>query len=393
VLSPTALRLDPAAFAPLAARAGVDPDTTAAFLAFLPRLSDRPALVVTAEHLIARLREAPRKEAMAEVAAAGIEPALGPDSGLFHLLLALLLLPSAEARHAARNVGEPVSRATFRDIGLWCRHFRGFGELGLSLETLDWTHHYLRGDLYRIGPLQLELRDFTGPLFAFRRRATGEIRALAEPGALFCRGGRSLATDMAPGDPGVLVAGGSMDGPAVTGHPISASGAVSPDRVSLPEDEWERVLAPGTPMLEMHIPADARVTVSTFRSALAEAYPFFARLRPEVKPRGIFGEAWLLDPQIPMLVPRLAGISAIQSICTLYPARIPEAKTIRRFFGPHATRAAVIGAPRDDMNLLQKALAGLLSNPENSLCSRGGFLLGDRIASFGVAGAADGPPE
>lgn len=393
--APAALSaLEPQVLARLAERAGIDAGTTGDLLAFLPGLLQRPEMVALTRGLVADLLSMPRPEAMAKVASSGVDRLLGEDVSLYYLLLALLEIPAAVSRHESLQVDATISSDTLRDLSIWCRHFREkFGHKGITLEILDWAQYYLRGDLYRIGALQLEMVRFSGPIRAFRHKTTQELRVLAEPGHTFFHGGRAASKPLPEGgrtaqlgnEPDAFVAEGSMDGPKVTGHLVGPTGAVSREMTSLDTSEHEIALWPGAPMLEMHIPEGARVLVTTFHSSLSAALPFFGRLFPEVSPLGIFGEAWLLDPQVPKLVPKLSGIAAIQSICTLYPATIPEAKTIRRLFGPTATRRSAVSAPREGMNILQRSIASFLDAPENNLCATGGFLLNDRIAAFGIS--------
>jgi hypothetical protein len=76
-----------------------------------------------------------------------------------------------------------------------------------------------------------------------------------------------------------------------------------------------------------------------------------------------------------LLLPNSPGIAALQSACALLPGGIPEAKTIRRFFGENATRASIASAPRERMTSLQRALATFVEEPEHKLCAACGVLL------------------
>jgi GNAT-like C-terminal domain/N-acyltransferase N-terminal domain len=322
--------------ATLAARAGIDADTTTALLALLKRLTADSMLLATTRSVLEALLRGPSQGALAEIATLGLEQRLGEAVPLFYLLIALFEIPAGDARHAREGIDAGISGHTWRDLSIWCRHFRKLASFaGITRDTLEWAQHYLRGDLLRFGPVQFEPAGFTGPIVVLRHRRTHAIRVLAAPVA-----------------------------------------------VQVDAATWEAALEAGTPMLEMHIPADAHLSVPAFVCAARDALALFARLKPQLKARGIFGEAWLLDPQLRLLLPRSAGIAALQRACCLYPSHIPEASTLERLFGPGATRESVVAGSRDEMNLLQRAVARFLSSPEHTLRAAGGFVLSDQLAGL-----------
>src|SRR5262249_28846968 len=145
----------------------------------------------------------------------------------------------------------------------------------------------------------------------------------------------------------------------------------------LDRSRWREVLHPGTALLEMHIPEDARLDLGSFVESARSAERLFARVMPDRVPRGLFGDAWLLDPQIAELYPNHVGLLALQAACSLFPGRVPEDKTIRRIFGPEATRESVVAMPRDRMSSLQRAIHGHLADPSRHLLATGGVLLSE----------------
>lgn len=274
----------------LAAAASIDRVTTRTLLDFLAR-GDLGLAREVAEHF--------ETEALL---ALGLDESLGNDAMLFYLLVALLQLPEGQARHRALGISDEISRQTFRDLGVWCLHFRKHARrFGVTLEILEWAQHYLRGELLRIGVLQFEPAEFP---------------------------------DDTPG------------------------------------------LARGTPMLAIHIPADARLSIDAWYASGREAFPLFERLKPGFEPRGVFGHGWLLDPQVLALLPGHKELAGLHALATFYPIEQSEAGTIRRLFGPRATRESVTGAPREPMTQLQRAVADFLKVPGNELKGRGAYWLG-----------------
>ncbi len=371
--------LDRDAVDALAVRANVDPETRAAVGVIVDMVRASSALARDTEEALDALRTRAHDAAIAHIANLSAERELGERANAWHLLLALLEIPDGDARHAKNGVDAAITAATWRDLGLWCAHFRErYAMLGITLEILDWSQYYLRGELYRVGALQVELHAFGGCAHAFRHRETREVRWLANPGMWFSCGGRRYS---ASAQPDAREAVGTMMADVAEGHPIDVlAGAADLDRIeTLDRDAWDLVVSPDTMMMEMHIPADAGLELRAFVASLRAGAALFERLRPGVTPRGVFGEAWLLDPQVRTLLPNNFGIAAFQSVCALLPGKIPEAKTVRRLFGPNATRASVIAAPRDEMTSLQRAAAAFLSEPASSLCAAGGVLLGDGL--------------
>lgn len=301
-----------------------------------------PALVASS----ARLVGLPDDAVTAMVARAA--RATDDDPYADRLLRALAAVPDARARHARRGVPDDVSLATLRDLSRWCAHTqRHLGLPGLCADASAWSREYLHGDLLRLGDCQLAPSRFDAPLVALRHRETGAITALALPL--------------------------HRDAHAVTGHPIDpVTGAVLPEPVTLSDARWSVELSPGDPTLSLHLPADAPITLRGVLDAIALAHRTFTE---SPRPKAVWGVAWLLDPQVGALLPRHEGVRDLRRVCHLFPSTMPEAKTIRRLFGPEATRETVRALPRAAMTSLQRDVAALLDDPRRSLAARGGFTL------------------
>lgn len=325
-------------------RIGLASDVLAAVRDVLDRVASDLALARTTEALLERLANDPSSsDAIAAVRAADV-PFDAETSRTFYLVLALAQIPAAEARHAARDIDPSITRATMADVAVWVRHFaKQIGARGITLEILEWAQRYLRGDLLRVGSLQFDLVPFASAIRVYREPMTRELAATDLDGR---------AIDLTRGE--------------VTSERFDPSG-------------WELVLAPGTPVLDMHVPADSFLSIRRIGKSIYEAVQHFARLSPGIEPRAVAGEAWILDPQVRTLLPRNAGIHALQAACRLYPSALPEAKTIRRLFGPDVVRADLPSLPRDRMNSLQRAVVDLLACPDASLRARGGFILREEL--------------
>jgi hypothetical protein len=369
--------LEQAAIGELAARTRIDARTTAALLAFVSGIETDPIQDAVFK-MSQRLVFGPPGPTAAEITGLGLEEALGNRITLFYLLAALLAIPLAEERQRARGIDPSISRAAWTDFALWCHYLRRRdGRLGITLEMLAWLQQSLNGRLFRIGSLQVELKGFNGPLRAYRHRTTGELVLVALPGVTFSHGGRLIAPQ--PG-PGTWTAAGILAPDIVCGHRIDgSSGTAGEEPVVLPPDTWELALSEDDPMLLVHIQAGVRLCLTDFLRSATDALELYAMLEPDVKPKGFFGEAWLLDPQVRSFLPHPSALDDISAILTLYPCRIAEEHTVQRFFGLSATRQSIVGLPRAGLNMVQRAIADFLSEPGNALCARGGFILMDSL--------------
>jgi hypothetical protein len=332
-----------------AERLGLEPDTIDALAALLDKVGANAELTKTVERLAQALAEDTPADALLDIAESGLEARLGrTEARTLNLILALSQVPQAEERRAASGIDEAITQATLKDLPVWVHHFNKHGGIqGITLPVLEWAQRYLRGDLVRIGSAHFDLVLFHGKITVYRHRFSRELSA---------RSAEGLAID--------LVRGVVLDVPAE----------------SHPSDTWEVALEPEAPVLELHIPADSFVSRGGMSRSLQEAFAFFARRNPGTAPVGACGEAWLLDPQIPRMLPRNVGLHAIQAGCSLYPSSVSEEATLQRIFGPDVTRAHVPKLPRESMNSLQRAVAQFLADPNAALRARGGFILREELA-------------
>jgi hypothetical protein len=374
------LALDAPSLDAVAERCLIDEQTRRALSDALGRFS--PGTHATLASLAESLRDEEPASALARFDEGALSSALGRESTmLFWLALALALVPDGEARHRAIGVDPRITHDTFRDLALWTDHHRvRFGHLGITREIFEWTLYYQRARVFRVGMLQWELRCFDGPVIAVKPRSDDSWILVADDRATFIHGGR-FRDKRAP------LRAVARDPLRVEGLLVDpTTGALTDEHVSLSRAAMHAVIDDHTPMLDMHIPADAALSLDAFQRATQEAFAFFAHHFKGASPQGLFGEAWLLDPQVAAMLPSHAGLAAIQSVCLLYPGSIPEEKTLRRIFGPFATRTSVLRSPSErPLNTLQRAVVSLLEDPSKHLCARGGLMPNDRIEALARA--------
>lgn len=338
---------------PAARELSLSDESVAAVEAMVQRIRRDADLSHSFHQLSGLLATAPPAVAIREIARSSLDLVLEREGArAFYLALALAQVPAMRARHEKRALPPEITAETAEDLALWAEHQRRLsGSAGVSLEILAWAQRYLRGELLRFGALQFDLRPFEGSVRAFRRRAD-----------------RSL----------VLL---SLDGRRIDAR----TGVVTDERPTLDETftrEHELVLEPGSPVLEMWIVVNALVNLESIGRGIRQAYATFARLAPETTPVAVCGESWRLDPLVAPLLPPELGIMDMQRVCSLYPSTLPEAKTIRRLFGPDVDRGKLASLDRSTMDVLQRSIAALLDDPTVQLRARCGFALRDAIESL-----------
>jgi hypothetical protein len=313
-------------------------------IAALPSLADSlRSMEVELEALAEALATLAPDDAIAQVKAADLEGRFGVSTARqAYLVLSLSQIAAMQARHHESGIAAAITSATASDLGIWVRHFQvQLQMVGLTIEILDWSQRYLRGDLVRLGALQFDLRRFGGPIAVVRRDE--------QPIVVWQEHGDADVVDPSTG--------------LRTGTSFTAR----------PDDD--RVLEPDSLVLDMHIPAGTRLGLSDFAHAIRDARAFFAERHPDAHPVAASGEAWLLDPQMQTLLPKNEGLHALRRSCLLYPSKLTEEKTIRRLFGPDITRAMLPSLPRELMTSLHRAVIDLLADPEAQLSARGGVVL------------------
>jgi hypothetical protein len=264
---------------------------------------------------------------------ARLEERLGETAPSLYLLIAMSGLSRAKALHDALGIPGEVRRDTYQDIALWAKeHHQERGVWGIRAGLLGWFMNHLWGELYRIGRLQYMLRPFPGQLLAFRRRETGEVVALAEDGLSFRRDGQRNGTgNVFEEKPWVsrLV----VDERGARGNPISPKGHAVNTEVFLPAGEWEQRLARGDTVLDMHIPAAEPMAYDACGESMRAAPAFFRTYFPETPFKAFSCTSWLLDSQLPDLLPPSSNLVRFMQELYLWPRLGDGMQTFERVFG------------------------------------------------------------
>jgi hypothetical protein len=303
-----------------------------------------------------------------------LAPALGPDGETFYLLVLLSGVPRMRQLNAAHRIPAQVERETLADLIRAIEHRRhrdGQTTWGLRPPEVAWFANFIRCELYRLGRLQFQFSAFYHKARAFRH-VSGVVLALSEPGVRYAADGQLARSPEETAFTAQLSLGASH----VSGNPILPTGCALPRAVSLPWSEWKQVLAPGDPVLNVHMPGGGPLAHDACGDSFRRALQFFPAHFPERKLAGFCCHSWLLDAQLQDMLPPTSNIVRFQREVYLLPAQLDLEELLRTALGPNWQDLA--NAPR--RTTLQRALVDRLQRGEKLRPRAGGlFLLPDDL--------------
>ncbi len=310
-----------------------------------------------------------------------LETSLGDAGGIFYLLIALGMVPLMREYHRSIGVPEEVSRETSRQVhsmALYYARAHG-GRLGVFKQACGWLRNFIRQNLYfRLGRLEYWARPNNASVQVFRHRKSRAVAALAEEGIAFDRHGyvaNAGAGATPPAWKSTLVCSDS----AVTGYPVSPSGVAEHRKVELPLADWQRVLAQGDPVLQMHIPAGDRLPLEECAGSLRRAVAFFRRHFPDRSPAAITCRSWMFSPDLEEILPQTSNLVRCLREFYLFAAEARGLESLWFVFLQEEFNLAT--APRDTS--LQRGIADWLARG-NTWHNGGVFILTDDLNGFGT---------
>jgi len=295
------------------------------------------------------------------------------DEGFTYNLL-LTLSGMDISKKYFKNLGIPadVASGAFKDISLWVSHFRNnFGYIGLNPEMLNWERGLMRGTLFRLGRLQFNIRPFTGNILVFKNKKTNQVQALVKKGidinSLGLFDGVNEIFDKEAWKSDML-----RDKQQVSGNPVTPQGNVLHKTICLKFSEWDEVLVPKDPILEIHIPAGESLNIQNCVNSINYSIKFFAKYFPEKTYKGWACYSWLLDNQYEKILPKSANILKFMQEFYLFPIDASGEDSYKRIFGENGIKNGIINAPRKSS--MQRSVAEFIENG-GKLRAGGGFFL------------------
>lgn len=302
-----------------------------------------------------------------------IQTRLQGDAGKYNLLMALSGIPDALEIHRQKNIPENITRDTLGDISLRAEFCRGKNTIDMPAETLGWCKGYLTGKLFRLGRLQFKPCQFYD-VHVFRNRASGKVIALMQGNTTFNSKGLYDGTN-GVFDENAWTSTLEMNDQEAIGFPIEPNGYTSKRLVSLSLDEWEKILAPGDPMLDIHIPAGGSMSHENCRASISKADVFFSEYFPDLPFKGFVCRSWFLDPQLSNILPDSSNIVKFQQSCYLFPTIGGDASAITRVFGEEYINMPIAKFPQDTS--LRRAIADFMEKGGRPGMGAGFFLRED----------------
>lgn len=242
--------------------------------------------------------------------------AMGDLAGLFYVVVVLSGTEFRERVHRQRGIPLAVVRETVSDLEICIRterHAALGGPPGISPHIFGWLLRHWRGRLYRLGRLQFAFGRFSGKVRAFRNVESGVVVALSDHGSRFRADGQVMDTE------GAWTATWRKQDDEIIGFPISPRGFAVKQEVRLPASRWRQVLAPGDPILEVHIPAGPPMAFDACGESFRRALDFFPRHVPDEPFRAFVCASWILDTQIDGLMPPDSNLVRFQREMYLFP--------------------------------------------------------------------------
>jgi hypothetical protein len=292
----------------------------------------------------------------------------GP-AALIPALVVLAGVPRLQSLHRQRNIPPSVTRDSLADIEIWIRAYRRQqGEWGLN--NLAWLSHSLAGHLFRLGRLQFIHKPFACPIHAFLHKISGRVLALSAPEAKIRTDGFVDGTNDIY-DPHAFNPVFIRSEHSITGHPIHPRGWIRQHPITLSLAEWAPTLAPGDPILDIHIPESGPMDFDLCGESIRQARDFFPRHFPESAPAvALHCSTWFFDFQYQTILPPTSNIVRFQREFYLFPLFSYDREAFRRVFG--STPADLTTAPRN--STLQRAILDFTLAGNRLRCA-GGFLL------------------
>jgi hypothetical protein len=291
------------------------------------------------------------------------DAALGAEADLLHSLFVLDSIRLVRQRHAARGVPPEIALAVSQRHAIaWLKEAEQRGQIGIANWMPGWLRTVSGGHFYRLGRLEFVLEPWEYPARAYTHVRTQELVLLAEPGQRFTDDGY-LSGDL------TWASTLTEDDDAIIGTPITPSGFALPQPVRLPHAEWQLVLGPGDPVLDLHIPAEGTLTLDAIQDALVQAEPFFDHYYPDQKFVAYTCSSWLFSPQLEIMLGSDSNIVRWQHEGYLLPNDGGNDEFLTFTFGAQSIDIAT--APRDTR--LRRAVITHLERGEMLRC--GAYLL------------------
>ena len=260
---------------------------------------------------------------------------------------------------------------TYSDTWIWANDYKDkHNTWGIDLNIIPWLFNHLSGELYRLGRLQFVPRPFGQKIRVFRKREKREVMVLSEGNVKFSGDGQISGARSENNQENNWTSRLLFDSEGVIGTPIYPTGRAWVEETCLAWKSWRQALAPGDPVLEIHIPAGSPMDFDACGDSLLQALDFFPRYFPDRPFLGFCCTSWLLNTQYQNWLPPDSNIVRFQREFYLFPIHSNKRSGFNRIFGTNSQNFSKL--PRDTR--LRRAVLDCLESGGN-LRSGGALLL------------------
>jgi hypothetical protein len=303
------------------------------------------------------------------------------NGGVFYLLVALAMVDKVKDVHRRMSIPGEITRATCREIYGFCGNYiHARGVPGIFPKQLSWFRNYTKGELFRLGRMEYRIKPLKQACCrVFRHKADRTKLVLAEHENKYDSEGLFHSPD-SPNTRGVWTAIIEYGENAVTGFPISPEGRACRRKMTLSLSEWEEVLKPGDPVIEMHIPPGGGMSPEKCLDSLKRAFAFFREKNPGMNLPAVCCQAsWIFNTQLEKALPE-SNLAGFMRQLYLYPVASTGKDGLWFVFCEDYEDWNE--APRDTS--LQRAMLDIVCSGRK-LRSAGMFIFSEELDSYGKA--------
>jgi hypothetical protein len=276
---------------------------------------------------------------------------MGDLSVLFYLVVIISEVPALALRHSSKGIPSQFTTAALKDIDIWIRDYKDKHSTWGWSQT-PWMMNHFKEKLYRVGRLQFQPTTFIGDITVYRSLDSGALCVFSLPDIAFRADGEVDGTNDIFDTEGVWKSVLKITEDSITGNPILPDGTIIREPHKISADRWVPVLSKGDPIINIHIPADGKMSNDLCVESFNMAKDFFPGYLPHIPFKAFACCSWLLDPQLGRLLPATSNIAMFQREFYLYPIQGHDRGTFERVFG--SKPADLTLAPRD--TLLQRVI-------------------------------------
>ena len=302
--------MDPNYIAMLAERYGLLSEQKALYQEAALSVAEQEPLARLLALLCASLADSDHRDADLEQFAPAYQTADQPNLGLNMLTGLALLSQMPECYRTLKAIGLPENEIirTMRIPEATVELFRQLHDGVPGFHRLHWYQRLIKGDLFRIGRLEIELHTgFRGRALVFKNKS-GEMISLGHERWVHASG-IALGSKGAESQEGAWEANVEETDRYWIGYPYHENGWMTAEKVHLPKDQWDIILARHDPVVALHIPEGGRLNPEAVTESLAQIRMFLQTYFPEYPYAAFTCNSWLVNPEVVSLLGPDANIS------------------------------------------------------------------------------------